>query len=205
MATALTPSRPAKIICVDIVPKRLEMAKQYGATHTINSKEHPDLVKALHEVTDGEGLDAAIDTTGRPEVLRSLLDSCGKKGMVISVGVGSVSLPIQLFLWHCENLLTRNLYCQLSAEVSTNIFKTVNSGRMYVGCAMGNCYPQQFIPMLIESWQAGRFPFDELIQKYRADDCQIAVADVLSGKTVKAVLLWNELPCHEKSVLQTKT
>jgi aryl-alcohol dehydrogenase len=55
---------------------------------------------------------------------------------------------------------------------------------------MGSCYPQDFIPMLVEAWQGGKFPFTDLIAKYSAEDMNNAAKDVLSGKVIKAVLVW---------------
>ena len=167
MALDLLPSPPMKVIAVDVVPERLELAKKYGATHIISSKATPDLKAALKSVTDGNGVDGAIDTTGRPDVIRTLLESAAKKGVVVSVGVG-----------------------KLSAEVSTAIFDTVNTGRTYVGCCMGNCYPQEFIPMLVAAWRDGKFPFTDLIKRYPARDMNVAAQDVLKGNAAKAVLIW---------------
>jgi aryl-alcohol dehydrogenase len=98
MAVKLSPSKPSKVIAVDIVPERLELAKKYGATHVVNSKESPDLKAALMALTDGKGVDGAIDTTGRPAVLQALLDSAAKKGVVVSVGVGQVSISISVIV-----------------------------------------------------------------------------------------------------------
>lgn len=74
--------------------------------------------------------------------------------------------------------------------MSANMFDTVNSGRAYVGCAMGSCYPQDFIPQLITAWQRGAFPLHELIKTYPATEMETAVKDMIEGKTVKAVLIW---------------
>jgi aryl-alcohol dehydrogenase len=93
MALKLAPFPPSKVIAVDIVPERLEMARKYGATDVINSKDNPDLKAAIKAVTDGKGVDGAIDTTGRPDVLKILLESAAKKGVVVSVGVGKVCSP----------------------------------------------------------------------------------------------------------------
>ncbi|KAK0113500.1 hypothetical protein ONS95_013756 [Cadophora gregata] len=168
MALGLSPTPPNRVIAVDIVPERLELAKKYGATDMINSRDVEDLKTALLEVTDGKGVDGTIDTTGRPEIVRNLLKATAKKGMVVQVGVG-----------------------QLTAEVSTCIFDTVNTGRVYLGCAMGNCYPQEFIPLLVGAWKSGYFPFTDLIVKYPAKDMNDAAKDVLSGKVIKAVLVWD--------------
>lgn len=70
------------------------------------------------------------------------------------------------------------------------MFETVNSGRVYRGCAMGDCYPQEFIPKLIEAWRAGRFPFTDIMHQYAATEVKKAIHDVSRGDTIKAVLLW---------------
>lgn len=92
MAVKLCPSPPKKVIAVDIVPERLALAKKYGATHTINSREESDLRIALLEMTDGRGVDGTIDTTGRPDIVGELLRATAKKGMVVQVGVGVVRI-----------------------------------------------------------------------------------------------------------------
>ena len=91
MALKLLDSPPRKIIAVDLVPERLELAKKYGATDVISTRsESPDLKAAILAITEGRGADGAVDTTGRPDVLGVLLDSVAKKGIVVSVGVGKV-------------------------------------------------------------------------------------------------------------------
>lgn len=90
MALKLLASPPRKIIAVDIVPSRLEMARSFGATHGVNSKVRPDLMKVLMDITHGRGVDGAIDTTGRPEVVKELIHSAARKGKVVTVGVGEV-------------------------------------------------------------------------------------------------------------------
>ncbi|KAK4942298.1 hypothetical protein LTR10_017905 [Elasticomyces elasticus] len=90
MALKTLDQPPSKIIAVDIVAHRLEMARTFGATHGVNSKEQPELKKVLMEITDGRGVDGAIDTTGRPEVVTELIRSAARRGKVVTVGVGEV-------------------------------------------------------------------------------------------------------------------
>lgn len=90
MSLKILPNPPKVIIAVDIVASRLEYAKSRGATHIINSRETPDLKAELMKITDGAGAEAAIDTTGRPDVVETLLKSAAKKGVVVTVGVGKV-------------------------------------------------------------------------------------------------------------------
>ena len=90
MALKTLDQPPSQIIALDIVAHRLEMARSFGATHTVNSKEQPDLKKVLMDITSGRGVDGAIDTTGRPEVVTELIRSAARKGKVVTVGVGEV-------------------------------------------------------------------------------------------------------------------
>lgn len=90
MSLKTLPSPPAQVIAVDVVSERLELAKSFGATHIVNSRESPDLKDALMKITENQGVDGAIDTTGRPDVVNTLLKSVAKKGIVVTVGVGSV-------------------------------------------------------------------------------------------------------------------
>lgn len=91
MAAKLAPQPPKMLIAVDVVASRLALAKKYGATHVINSSEVKDLKQALFDLTDGEGISGAIDCTGRPDVINTLIDSTGKRGITVTVGVGKVS------------------------------------------------------------------------------------------------------------------
>jgi aryl-alcohol dehydrogenase len=90
MALKLLPSPPKQVIAVDVVPERLEFARKYGATDFINSRGVGDLKAALMSVSEGKGIDGTIDTTGRPDVVGTLLETTAKKGIVVQVGVGVV-------------------------------------------------------------------------------------------------------------------
>ena len=93
MALKTLEKPPNKIIAVDIVPARLEMARSYGATHGVNSKVRPELMKVLMDISHGKGVDGAIDTTGRPEIAKELFYSAARKGKVVAVGVSDVCHP----------------------------------------------------------------------------------------------------------------
>jgi aryl-alcohol dehydrogenase len=97
MALKLLPSSPQKIVAVDVVPERLELARKYGATDFVNSREVEDLKSALMDVSDGKGVDGTIDTTGRPDVIGTLLEATAKKGIVVQVGVGVVCLFLGIY------------------------------------------------------------------------------------------------------------
>jgi aryl-alcohol dehydrogenase len=72
------------IIAADVVPSRLELAKELGATHTVNSRE-TDPVAAVREITGG-GADFTLESSGRPAVLRQAIDALGIGGTCGIVG-----------------------------------------------------------------------------------------------------------------------
>jgi len=80
-------AKAGMIIAVDILAKKLEAAKKFGATHTVNSSK-TDLIKEIEELTDGEALDFAIDTVGKKETMEFVYNIVNKySGKTILCGV----------------------------------------------------------------------------------------------------------------------
>lgn len=85
-----------QVIAVDIVDSRLELVKELGATHVVNSaKESGNLADRLREITEG-GVDVAIDCSGAPSALQAAVDSLGHGGQAISVGVPPPGVKIDI-------------------------------------------------------------------------------------------------------------
>jgi aryl-alcohol dehydrogenase len=154
------------IIAVDINADRLEMAKKLGATHTINSGK-ADPVAAIQEIT-GEGADFTLECVGNPKVLRQAVDSLPRGGPRCGVcGLLGVVAP--------------------GTEVALDMDKVMN-GRTIKGIIAGDSVQDLFIPILIDLYRQGRFPFDRLITFYPFDEIEKAVEDMEKGKVVKPVL-----------------
>lgn len=151
------------IIAVDINQERLEFSKQFGATHTINSKDQ-DLGKSLTQIMEN-GVEFAFDTTGNIHVIVSALESLASKGVCGIVGV----TPPDKFVQLDPNLL-------------------VGKGLTLRGITEGDSIPDIFIPRLIALYQQGKFPFDKLIKVYPFDQINQAVEDSEKGVTVKPVI-----------------
>jgi aryl-alcohol dehydrogenase len=154
------------IIAVDINSDRLEMAKKFGATHTINSGK-VDPVAAIQDIT-GEGADYTLECVGNPKVLRQAVDSLPRGGPRCGVcGLLGVVPP--------------------GTEVALDMEKLMN-GRTVKGIVAGDSVPDLFIPRLIELYRQGRFPFDRFITFYPLDEISKAVEDMEKGKALKPVL-----------------
>jgi aryl-alcohol dehydrogenase len=153
------------IIAVDIKSNRLRIAQEFGATHVINSTLlNP--VETIYQIT-GTGVNYAVDTTGRPTVLRAAVEALMVTGVCGLVGAATT-----------EQEVTLNM---------TNIVV----GRTLRGIMEGDSIPTVFIPQLIELYQQGHFPFDKLIKFYPLEDINQAVYDTESGEVFKPVLVFD--------------
>lgn len=151
------------IIAVDVVPSRLELALELGATHTVNSRE-TDVVSAIRDITKG-GVNFALECTGRPQVLRNAVDSLGALGCLGIVGAPPLGT---------------------TAEFDVN--DLLLGGKSIRGIVEGDSVPQKFIPQLVELYLQGRFAFDKLIRIYPFDEINKAAEDSERGVTIKPVL-----------------
>jgi aryl-alcohol dehydrogenase len=157
MAARLAGASP--IAAVDIVPSRLEMARELGADYVVNGNEE-DVGSRLGEIVGD--VDHAVETTGLSRVIDTAIRSLGPKGTLSQLGVSSDE-----------------------AEVSP---KALGPGQRAFYSIAGDSDPQKFIPFLVHSYKEGKFPFTRLIREYPASDINEAVKDSLDGVTIKPVL-----------------
>lgn len=150
------------IIAVDILDERLDFATTLGATHTINGSTD-DVTARILELTGGVGAAYGVDTTGVPAVIENVVNGTRFGATIAVVGVGRPDAVLPLGL-------------------------VSGAGKTLVGAIEGDSVPQVFIPRLITMYQAGLFPFDQLITTYPFDEIEQAIADTQSGAAVKAVL-----------------
>ena len=156
-------ARATTIIAIDVVPSRLELALELGATHVVNSRE-TDVVEAVRAITGG-GADYALESTGRPEVLSAGIEALGGRGMM-----GVVGAP------------------KLGTTASFDVNNLLLGGRSIRGIVEGDSVPQVFIPQLVALFQQGRFPFDKLVKFYPLEQINQAAEDSTRGITLKPIL-----------------
>ncbi len=151
------------IIAVDLFDDRLALARELGATHTVNAR-HPDLVTEVKRLAGGRGARFCLEAAGAPEALRAAVAVLAPRGTACLVGSARPGVEVSLEM------------------------KTVQQGRIVRGCTQGESHVQTFIPRLIELYREGKLPIDRLVRHYPHEAIDAAVADMLAGKTVKAVL-----------------
>ncbi len=151
------------IIAVDVHEHRLKLARELGATHTINHTGRSDVVDDIRKVT-GLGARYTLETSAVPSVFREAVDCLMPAGTCVLLG---------------------------SARKGTEVsFETpfLQNGRTVRGVIQGDSVPQQFIPQLVDHIAAGRFPVERMITFYELADINRAAQESASGKTIKPVL-----------------
>jgi len=151
------------IIAVDVVPSRLSLAKELGATHAVNSRE-TDPVEAVRKITGG-GTDFTLESSGRPAVLRQAIDALAIRGTC-----GIVGAPA------------------LGTEASFDVNGVMTTGKRIIGIIEGDSVPGLFIPSLVELYTQGRFPFDKLVKFYNLNQINQAAEDSEKGITIKPII-----------------
>ncbi|MDQ0122003.1 aryl-alcohol dehydrogenase [Pseudomonas lini] len=151
------------IIAVDVTPSRLELARELGATHVINSREE-DPVQRIHAITQS-GVNYSLECSGRSEVLRQAIDSLTTLGTCGIVGATKVG-----------------------TEVAFNINDVMIPGKRIMGIVQGDVVANAFIPKLVDLYLQGRFPFDKLCKFYEFEEVNQAMADSERGVTIKPIL-----------------
>ena len=158
-----------KIIAVDINPERLEMAKQFGATHTVLARrEDEGLLQAAEEVkamTGGRGADYAFECTAIPALGVAPLAMVRNAGTAVQVsGIEQeISVDMNLFEWD----------------------------KIYLNPLYGKCSPKRDFPRLLDWYADGQLLLDEMITRtYPLSELQQGFDDMLAGRNAKGVVVF---------------
>jgi aryl-alcohol dehydrogenase len=147
------------LVAVDVNEDRLTLAKELGATATLNPLRD-NIKESLLELG---GLDFALDTTGRTSLAKAALDALNPGGVLALLG---------LYTPDGDGL-----------DVAA-----IPHGRSVIAVIEGDSIPQVTIPALLDLHRAGRFPFEKLVTFYPFDRINDAIADMESGRTVKPII-----------------
>jgi S-(hydroxymethyl)mycothiol dehydrogenase len=154
------------VIGVDIDDRKLEWAREFGATHTVNSREE-DPVEAIRALTDGNGADVCIEAVGRPEVLEQAFYARDLAGTVVQVGVPDPSMRIEL-----------------------PMIDFFGRGGALKPSWYGDCLPTRDFPMLIDLYLAGRLDLDRFVSEtITLDDVEDAFHKMERGEVLRSVVV----------------
>ena len=155
------------IIAVDIAEEKLQIAKDFGATHVAT----PDNARAvIKEATGRKGVSHALVTVGSSTAIGSALRYIEPGGELVIVGMPASNNEI---------------------EVDPSIIAAV--GHRIIGSKMGTSQIRRDIPQLIEWYREGKLKLDELVSgTYRLDDINAAIDNVAEGGTIRNVVMMGE-------------
>ncbi len=155
-----------RIIAVDIDDRKLEWAKDFGATHTVNSRQ-TDPVEAIRSLTDGNGADIVIDAVGRPETYQQAFYARDLAGTVVLVGVPSPEMRLDLPL--------------------LDLF---GRGGALKSSWYGDCLPSRDFPTLIDLHLQGRLPLHRFVSEtIELGDVEAAFAKMHHGDVLRSVVV----------------
>jgi S-(hydroxymethyl)mycothiol dehydrogenase len=153
------------IIAVDVDPRKLEWARQFGATHVINSHE-TDPVAEIQALTGGNGADVVIEAVGRPETYRQAFYARDLAGTLVQVGVPTPDMQIELPL--------------------LDLF---GRGGALKSSWYGDCLPERDFPMLTGLYLQGRLPLEKFVSEtIMLDDIEAAFGKMQRGEVLRSVV-----------------
>ncbi|MFJ8084728.1 S-(hydroxymethyl)mycothiol dehydrogenase [Streptomyces sp. NPDC096205] len=155
-----------KVIAVDIDDKKLDQAEKFGATHTVNSRG-TDPIEAVRALTDGHGVDIAIDAVGRPETFKQAFYMRDHAGLLVQVGVPSPEMKIELPL--------------------IDVF---SRGGAIKSSWYGDCLPSRDFPFLIDQYLYGLLDLNAFVTETIAlDQVEEAFAKMHRGEVLRSVVV----------------
>ena len=155
-----------KIIAVDMDNRKLEWARQFGATHTVNAGEL-DAVETIQDLTDGFGADVVIDAVGRPETWKQAFYARDLAGTVVLVGVPTPDMTLEMPL-----------------------IDFFSRGGSLKSSWYGDCLPERDFPTLISLYLQGRFPLDKFVsERIGLDQIEDAFHKMHAGEVLRSVVV----------------
>ncbi|OBH92500.1 S-(hydroxymethyl)mycothiol dehydrogenase [Mycobacterium sp. E2733] len=159
-----------RIIAVDTDDTKLDWARKFGATHTINARQADagkGLVEAIQDLTDGFGVNVAIDAVGRPETWKQAFYARDLAGTVVLVGVPTPDMKLDMPL-----------------------IDFFSHGGSLKSSWYGDCLPERDFPTLIDLYLQGRLPLERFVsERIGLDDVEEAFHKMHGGKVLRSVVM----------------
>ena len=154
------------IIGIDIDARKLDLAREFGATHTIDSSRE-DPIEAVRALTDGNGVDVAIEAVGLPETYEQAFFARDLAGTVVLVGVPNPTMRIEL-----------------------PMIEVFGRGGTLKSSWYGDCLPERDFPMLIDLYLQGRLDLDRFVSEtIDLDQVEEAFHRMERGEVIRAVVV----------------
>jgi S-(hydroxymethyl)glutathione dehydrogenase/alcohol dehydrogenase len=161
-----TMARAGRILAIDVNPEKFELARQLGATDTVNPKDYDRPIQEVIVEMTGGGVDYSFECVGNVQLMRSALECCHKGwGESVIVGVAGAG-----------------------QEISTRPFQLV-TGRVWRGTAFGGCKGRSQLPGMVQQYMDDEIKIDEFITfTMPLDDINRAFDLMHEGKSIRSVI-----------------
>jgi S-(hydroxymethyl)mycothiol dehydrogenase len=154
------------IVAVDVDDRKLEWARGFGATHTVNSREQ-DPVETIRSLTGGFGADVVVEAVGRPETYEQAFYARDLAGTVVLVGVPTPDLTVEL-----------------------PMIEIFGRGGALKSSWYGDCLPSRDFPMLVDLYRQGRFDLDAFVSEtIGLGDIEAAFDKMRRGEVLRSVVV----------------
>lgn len=155
------------VVAVDSNPAKLEMARAFGATHTVNINEVEDAARAVKKLTGG--VDYAFECVGAGPVVEQAYKSLGRGGTAVVVGVADPK--------------DKTTLTTLTLPADERTLK---------GSWLGSARPQHDFPRILALYKAGKLKLDELVTRtYAIEEAAQAFEDMVAGKNARGVIVFD--------------
>ena len=157
------------IIAIDVEDSKLDLANEFGATHTINAKKE-DVLKRVFEITDNVGVDYSVECSGVANVIETAFTSVKNNG------------GLCVFASHPKN----------GDRISLDPYDLI-CGKQIKGSWGGASQPDVDIPKLAHLYKEGKLPLEKLLDKrYTLDEINDALNDLENRKVVRPLIMMDE-------------
>ena len=156
-----------KIIGIDLNPAREAVARRFGMTHFLDPKDHPNIVDAIVQLTDG-GADYSFECIGKTATMRQALECCHKGwGQCVIIGVAAAG-----------------------QEIATRPFQLV-TGRVWKGTAFGGARGRTDVPRIVDWYMEGKITIEPLItHKLELDQINHGFTLMERGESIRSVVVY---------------
>ncbi len=156
----------SKVIAVDLDPRKLEWATEFGATDTVDASAG-DPVEAIRALTEGFGADVCIEAVGHPEVMKQAFFARDLAGTLVQVGVPDPAMTVEL-----------------------PMIEFFGRGGALKPSWYGDCLPSRDFPLLVDLYLQGRLPLDRFVSEtIPLDAVEAAFQKMEQGDVLRSVVV----------------
>jgi S-(hydroxymethyl)glutathione dehydrogenase/alcohol dehydrogenase len=157
-----------EIIAIDLLDSKLKTAEEFGATHTINSRNQ-DPVAAIRDITGGKGAHYAFDAIGVTKVVEQGLEALRPRGVMTMIGI-----------------IPQDQFAQIG-------FNSMRGEKRLQGCSMGSNRFRLDMPMILDMYKQGRLKLDEMVTRRGPIEDINDMFDVMkTGEVTRQVIMFDQ-------------